>query len=411
MVSKIEALTDKWSKQRMTLKGRRLIVSFLMQSKAQYMLSTNDTPSDVIARIAKAAHQVMWAGKKRGITTMDVVERPIVEGGLGVPNFILRARTARIISAKKWCAPLDARPLWADMADDLIRLSSKRPDDPRQKSVLWQTWKETLGKTSKLPRDLQAMLKELRRYDIRTEALKLSDTARNEAPVWLSRSTNISAKEENSAPMRLLRKQHHIQDMGDLLRISRNNAAGCKKHHECVKAVELIHQRTNPRQNVRFVTLFLQGANTKDDLDFTPQRRRKAEEDKKAGRPTTIDPTFTESGSLRHALRIFGKSPEPNTLPAFREGQPPSRDREIVVWTDGSATHVGTSSERIGFGVYSKEPSLCASSRMLSPPLTNNRAELAAVVWTLSRAQANIPIKIHMDSQYVITGLTSTIRE
>lgn len=59
VTAKIEELTDKWSKRRLTMKGRRLIISFILQSKAQYLLATNDPPSSVMARIAKASHKVM----------------------------------------------------------------------------------------------------------------------------------------------------------------------------------------------------------------------------------------------------------------------------------------------------------------------------------------------------------------
>lgn len=144
---------------------------------------------------------------------MKEVERPISDRGFGVPNFQIRVCAARLMTAKKWCAPIDKHPLWADIVDELIRLSSKKPNNPRKVSVLWQTWKETSGKTSSLPRDVQAMLKELRKDNARVEALCLTPELRNEAPVWMSKTTSLMAKEENSAAMRHLRKFHRVQTL------------------------------------------------------------------------------------------------------------------------------------------------------------------------------------------------------
>ncbi|KIO31913.1 hypothetical protein M407DRAFT_42709, partial [Tulasnella calospora MUT 4182] len=69
-----------WSKRRLTLKGRKLIVSFIIQSRAQYLMMTNDPPPSIVKRVEKATHKVMWGGKKRGLTTMPELYKSYDEG-------------------------------------------------------------------------------------------------------------------------------------------------------------------------------------------------------------------------------------------------------------------------------------------------------------------------------------------
>lgn len=52
----IEQLADKWSNRRMTLKGRKLITSFIIQSRAQYLMMTNNPPMQIVEKIEKATH-------------------------------------------------------------------------------------------------------------------------------------------------------------------------------------------------------------------------------------------------------------------------------------------------------------------------------------------------------------------
>lgn len=126
--------------------------------------------------------------------------------------------------------------------------------------------------------------------------------------MWLSRSVDLTLKEENSAAMRQLRRAHRVETLDDVQRLGRASADGCKKHLKCSEAVDLILQRTKPTHNVRFLTPLLEGAMERDSLDFTERRTRKAEEDVLAGRPVTIDPTFTHKGDLRRGPSRFRRT-------------------------------------------------------------------------------------------------------
>ncbi|KAG8921831.1 hypothetical protein FRC00_008182 [Tulasnella sp. 408] len=252
------------------------------------------------------------------------------------------------------------------------------------------------------------MLKELRRYDLRVEALRLSPEAKDETPVWLSRSTNLTLKEENSAAMRQLRKCHRVQNMGDLKRVTRTATDGCKKHASCVEAVDLILTRTKPTWNIRFQTPFLEAENRPDGLSFTHRRAEKAAIDAREGKEVLLDPSLKHKGDLRSALRIFGSPMDTDRLPAYRTGTVAEDNPPIVLWTDGSATDFGKKTQKVGFGIWSEDETYRTSSKLTSEPVTNNRAELIAVVMALMMVPPDAHVVIHTDSQYVITGITST---
>ncbi|KAG8977249.1 hypothetical protein FRC05_002249 [Tulasnella sp. 425] len=251
------------------------------------------------------------------------------------------------------------------------------------------------------------MLKETRRYGLRVEALKLSAKTKDEAPIWLSKTVDITPKEENSAAMKHLREHHRVRNMGDLKGLSINNARGCKTHTRCMQAVNKLTVKTQPRFNIRFQTPLLQGATEPDNLDFTATRKEKARRDRATGMPTDLDPNFTYQGDLHGALRMFQDSKREDLLPAYRTGEARNMTNDqTVVWTDGSTNDYGKSTQRVGFGVWSETPHLRVAARLTSEPVTNNRAELAAIVWALERAPKNEDLLVNTDSQYAVTGFT-----
>ncbi|KAG8983707.1 hypothetical protein FRB90_005822, partial [Tulasnella sp. 427] len=372
---------------------------------------TNDPPSSVVQRIAKATHKVMWAGKKRGLTKMGILSKPVAEGGLGVPDFEARAATSRLIWLGKWCKPEYERPLWALVVDELIKNAVKGRRDEKMISTLTQRWREKTGKTSKLSPELQKMMAEGRKANVRTEALKFEEKVKGDIPVWMSKMTEITAKEERSAAMKHLRIHHRVLTMKDLKRVTHHNVEGCKKHLHCLRHIDLLTVKTAPRANIRFQTPLLNGAEGPDNLDHTNRRKEKARSDVRREEEILLNPDVTHRGSLAEATRAFGEPASYSLRPAYRTGETADTSQEIHIFTDGSTTDFGTSDMKTGSGVWSEWPNLSISFKVESEPVTNNRAELAAVAWALEKAPKNIPITIHSDSQYVVSGLSYTAKK
>lgn len=403
----IEALAKKWSGRRITMKGRRLITSFILQSRAQYLVMTNPPPKQVVERISKATHRMMWLGKKRGLTTMDVVERPVEKGGLGTPNFKDRVVTSHLIWAKKWYAPHHERPLWALVADQLVARLAKKPAGSLASNPAAKTWTKGKKRTKKVSRMINEMLETAHRYHVRLEARKWQASVKGKLPLWDSHMTNLRPKDARAAGMKHLREYHRVEKLEDILRISPQSTDGCNKHRKCLQIVDRLTTAAAPRYNVRFATPVLTGATQADDLDHTARRKSRALKDRGEGKPFLLNPDVTHRDAPEAATRIFGTPPDWAMLPAFRKGRTKERERSIVAYTDGSTTGFGTSDAKCGAGVWSEEPGLTKSLRILSEPVTNNRAELAATVWLLEHAPPNVELEIRTDSEYVVTGFAS----
>ncbi|KIO32481.1 hypothetical protein M407DRAFT_37323, partial [Tulasnella calospora MUT 4182] len=80
IVSKVESLAKKWAGRKLTLRGRKHVVNYVLLSRAQYLLMTNPPPPEVITRLERAVRHTMWNGKAKGITTLAELYRPIEEG-------------------------------------------------------------------------------------------------------------------------------------------------------------------------------------------------------------------------------------------------------------------------------------------------------------------------------------------
>ena len=77
------------------------------------------------------------------------------------------------------------------------------------------------------------------------------------------------------------------------------------------------------------------------------------------------------------------------------------------VWTDGSCTGNGTPSAKCGIGVFYGDNNIRNTSvSLLHGRVTNNRAELCAILYVLCTNSCLDNIHIHTDSQYSIKAIT-----
>lgn len=79
----------------------------------------------------------------------------------------------------------------------------------------------------------------------------------------------------------------------------------------------------------------------------------------------------------------------------------------VKVWTDGSCINNGTEGAKCGLGVYyGPSDKRNRSVSLLHGRITNNRAELSAVLYALCSHAVYVDIEIFTDSQYSINCLT-----
>lgn len=82
----MENATDKWSKHCFTMEGRKLVMSFIILSKAQYMLMTNNPPAPIIDWICELVQKTTWHGKAKSIIKLDNLyhQLPLAFGNCGM---------------------------------------------------------------------------------------------------------------------------------------------------------------------------------------------------------------------------------------------------------------------------------------------------------------------------------------
>ncbi|KAG8932392.1 hypothetical protein FRC01_014236 [Tulasnella sp. 417] len=410
VITKIEDLADKWSNRHLTMKGRKLVCSFLIQSRAQYLMMTNDPPQEIIQRVEKATHKVIWKGKKRGLTKMQELYKPVDFGGWGVPSFKDKTVAARLTWAKKWSAPLDERPLWADIADRIIVKTSKKPDEATRTSTLTQRWEEKKGYKSKLPKSLRNMLADVRKYRVKIDAQAFSAYAIDQAPVWMSKMMDTTDAEERRSAMKHLRTYHRVENLRDVRRLAQQNNERCPKHRECARALDAIAPKAKRKFDYRFTTPVITETGLKDNLDHTTVRMKTNRDRWKANESFILDPRVKHKGDIRGATRIFTRPGSENLLPAFRIPKAADETNRIIIYTDGSATDIGTPTARAGAGIWCEDEdlNLTRAIRVTGLPQTNNRGELTAVTWALKNAPKDRAIEIRSDSTYVVNGLANT---
>ncbi|KAG9044163.1 hypothetical protein FS837_008696, partial [Tulasnella sp. UAMH 9824] len=132
-----------------------------------------------------------------------------------------------------------------------------------------------------------------------------------------------------------------------------------------------------------------------DNLDLTQRRKQKSRNDWKYGRTALLDPSVKHHGDLMEATRIFGSTLQGDPEPAIR--LPPTEEAQGV--------KLGPTARA---GIWSNRRDLTKALKVEGEPQTNNRGELAAVMWALTYAPKEKPLIIRADSTYVINGLMDT---
>ena len=94
---KLDAIITRWSKKRIPLVGKVLVINTLIASLFVYNMSvmTNLTNSD-ITKIEKKIHAFLWDGKSRGRIAMRTLHGKIEDGGLRLANLFAKQEALEI---------------------------------------------------------------------------------------------------------------------------------------------------------------------------------------------------------------------------------------------------------------------------------------------------------------------------
>jgi ribonuclease HI len=128
----------------------------------------------------------------------------------------------------------------------------------------------------------------------------------------------------------------------------------------------------------------------------------------------TFDPSITNKSNLTECIRIFTNPNASSKQPAQRGIDPGTalRHRTLKVYTDGACNNNGKKNAQCGSGTWIglNDPRNSAT-KVPGQNQSNQIGELVAVIKAVQDLPIFTPLEIHLDSQYIIDGLTTYLPE
>ncbi|KAJ7579539.1 ribonuclease H-like domain-containing protein [Mycena floridula] len=275
---------------------------------------------------------------------------------------------------------------------------------------LLQSWKAT-----KLPRDLDQMMKAVKDYGVRLEGIIFSQNIQREMLIWLHKEAAPRIRRlNNSRESIYLRNKHQMKTVGDaealaekLLDTRHEPNGNCDCTH--CSNIRYADGCSNPHKCYQ---------KAKEFMDCLPHkwdpRAQHPEDNEELVGGRGDDPNFFDrqsmiyKGNLKEAFRIFTEG-DPMAAPPFnlKEIGIPD-DPTDIVYTDGSCLNNGSENAQAGAGLFfvdESERNIVLRVPEILTPL-NQSGEILAVKAAAEEALEHHQLEIHSDSRYVINGLT-----
>jgi len=414
ILEKQKAVLEMWEKHRPTLFERIMILKALAQSRALFLAMVSGMPMDIADQMASLFHGFLWEHKRNGLIPWNQAIAPVEEGGLNAPDIHARLEAIQIMELKDLLAPIHLRPDYAGVREALVFLNvyKERYIDP--KSILsWisQSWHESEAKWNTIPKQVHAILKVGRKYNVALDALKFSTEVKETLPFWHNMGVSNNHLWNKKAGKCLL-NTHNVRTMEDAITFMRSNRSECDTDENCKtlcgKILALIP------------TKFRADVNTphRDGLDHTIRRleSKKTRSLKKTGQ--LYNPDVTERTDANASVRIFGTETRYKTRkyndnivtlgPACRD-QASTVNLDFIslttVYIDGSSTKNGDNKAIGGAGIYyGVNDHRNKALRIKGKGITSALAELYALIWVLlTNVRDNLTIV--SDSETTINGV------
>lgn len=429
-MDKVQASLDRWAIGRPTIHLKAKIVQITVGAMTQYLTTIQGMPKQVEARLEKATKGFLWDGGRAPLKA-DLLYRAPEEGGIGLLD--LKSRNEAI--ELRWCSKyLDlgrTRPMWALVVDVLFEGQIPKSQGLIDKEVtinlFLQTWRPSRGGHSKLPRDLARMITVSRQYDVRLDAIRLTDRARKSLPAWYHMGTeDHPGRLHSRLTSKCLKRQHKAMKVKDMVAITkrlrdtspghrhcklstcvckhckRDRRRGCTAPWRCCEAAQDMLNKLKPR--------YKPGHNPEqDNLSLTQGRK----ESNKAMRDNdgyiTFNPSLVKGENLESNFRVFGSNQNTDQAPAFRRRPPLGAMEEDTrtVYTSGACAKAGHEDASAGGGVwYGEDDDENAALRVPGERRSKLSGEIAAVLHVAQCASPFAPLRIVSTSKEMVDILT-----
>ena len=433
ILDKIQNDLERWGRNKPTMMGRKTIVQAVVGGHTQFLARAQGMPRHIEEALTKTIRNFMWEDDSSPRIALEVLRKPIKEGGLRLLDVQARNEAIEITWLRAYLGFGPDRPDWAKITD--LILDTTAPPNTIEKArgnPFLQSWNvPTKGRRTKnLNNDTKRMIRVARKYNTNLAAIRLTPRLRAQLPAWY----HIANKPRpiRSAASKCLLERHNVTTVADLVQVSarirraatdslhettprcvcheciEDRINGCRDPHTCAEEARTRIQQIFPKFNP------LLPGDRHDTLSLTRRRKERNERARENDGEITFDPSITSKEDLAECFRIYTDPKKITNIPAKRlqAHGVVLNDQHTTIYTDGACYNNGKENARCGSGVWlSPDNPQNQALRVPGDDQSNQAGEIVAIILAASKVPASWPLRIVTDSKYVINGLTKHLKE
>jgi ribonuclease HI len=433
-IEKIRKSMNMWSRARLTIQGKRLIVQMIVGGMSQFRTAVQGMPEGVVKELTSIIREFVWDGK-RPLLSMEYIQLPQEEGGMGILDLDTRNEAIDVERLKRYLNMNEKRCTWGYVVDALIQMSDPKPDyEGKKTNFMLQNWTvptQGRGWGHELPQSVVRMLKTANKHKATVEALRVDEKVLGLMPAW----HHIGKKRARRRNQRTdcIYETHGVRTIADLLKITKrigrdkgaqkhshnprckcndcksDRALGCPSPWRCAEEALEMLKDIKPKWN---------GLETRyeDGLTLNEREIEQNEISLEQRELVTFNPSVTVRTDINACIRIFtnptGSADEPAKRTQTQARGRTSADDEVIAYTDGSSINNGSTLARCGAGVWFEEND--ERNISIRPPTSdqsNQVGEIAAIILAAQAVPNFVVLQIRSDSLTTIEGLTKNLTE
>ncbi|KAH6909932.1 hypothetical protein BKA70DRAFT_1045014, partial [Coprinopsis sp. MPI-PUGE-AT-0042] len=205
----------------------------LTGAHTQYLTRVQGMPESTIKKLNKMIDNHIHAkrGERKSNTiSIEQLQRPIEEGGLGVLNIPARNDTIELMRLKQYLRPDGLRPIWAYLADLILAECAakkyKGVGTQALRNQFIQNWNSNL-KNSAMPDSLKRMIRAARKHQVQFAPEILNKELRLNVDIWFHPEIEGRTPAYKDRWSRCQKETHAIQTVNDM-----RNHAQKNEYHE-----------------------------------------------------------------------------------------------------------------------------------------------------------------------------------
>ena len=413
-IDKVHKSLEKWKKVNPSMKGRKIIAQAIIGGHTQFLTKAQGMPKHVEKALTKITRQFMWEDDSSPRIAMELLHKPMEEGGLNLIDIQARNEAIDIIWLKAYLNFSPTRPKWAIVVDMIIdEIAPPATNRIARVNAFLQSWTiPTRGqRANHLNGDIIRMVKVGTKHKLDLTAIRISPQLRAQLPAWYHRDSAPCPIRSNAS--KCLLERHSIKKVTDLLQVSarihnprpnqdhrpiqnctcieciEDRLRECRNPHGCAQEaltrIQRIAPKLNPLRDDRH-----------GDLSLTARRKTRNETAKRTQGAIIFDPSITCKNDLSECFRIFTNPERATNIPAERlqPRGPNLTHQEIAIYTDGACFNNGKENAKCGSGIWiSPNHEWNKAIRVPGEAQSNQIGEISAVITAATITPHSYPLK------------------